>query len=90
MLIGLRSFANTDGAPCVLYSLSLLIESQVQEFMEEIGQGGNPFFESALFKTAEIQFQDMVDNVILGNKLSRQIAGLQPSFPVLVDSFEKR
>ncbi|CAM6105514.1 unnamed protein product [Calypogeia fissa] len=68
----------------------LMDPPEVQEFMEEIGQGGNPFFESALFKTAEIQFQDMVDNVILGNKLSRKIAGLQPSFPVLVDSFEKR
>ncbi|KAL2611175.1 hypothetical protein R1flu_022867 [Riccia fluitans] len=68
----------------------LMDPPEVQEFMEEMGQGGNPIFDSVLLKAAEIQFHDMVDNVILGNRISRQLAGLQPSFPVLVDSFERR
>ncbi|OAE22220.1 hypothetical protein AXG93_412s1090 [Marchantia polymorpha subsp. ruderalis] len=68
----------------------LMDPPEVQEFMEEMGQGGNPIFDSVLLKAAEVQFHDMVDNVILGNRLSRQLAGLQPSFPVLVDSFERR
>ncbi|KAG6544447.1 hypothetical protein Mapa_014085 [Marchantia paleacea] len=68
----------------------LMDPPEVQEFMEEMGQGGNPIFDSVLLKAAEVQFHDLVDNVILGNRLSRQLAGLQPSFPVLVDSFERR
>lgn len=67
----------------------LLDPSEVQEFMEEMGQGTGGL-ESVIVKAAEVYLQDLLDVVLLGNKWSRNLAGLQPSFPVVVDSFERR
>lgn len=68
---------------------SLLDPPEVGDFMEEMGQGG-PAMESAMVKAAEIMTQDCVDSVFLGSKWGRRVAGLQPSFSVIVDSFERR
>lgn len=45
---------------------------------------------SVLSKAAEIQFHYTVDKVLLGNRWLRKAAGIQPKFPYMVDSFEKR
>ncbi|TVU22960.1 hypothetical protein EJB05_32683, partial [Eragrostis curvula] len=67
---------------------SLLEPPEVQELMNEIGPAGIPF--SVVTKAAEIQFLDVVDKVLLGNKWLRKAAGIQPQFPYVVDSFEER
>ncbi len=67
----------------------LLDPPEVQELMEEMGQGGGAM-EWVVLKAVEVQVQDMIDQVLLGHPLSRRLAGLQPKFPVLVDSFERR
>jgi hypothetical protein len=56
--------------------------------MNEIGPARMPF--SVVTKAAEIQFLDVVDKVLLGNKWLRKAAGIQPQFPYVVDSFEER
>ncbi|KAK3159675.1 hypothetical protein QOZ80_1BG0049680 [Eleusine coracana subsp. coracana] len=67
---------------------SLLEPPEVQELMNEIGPPGIPF--NVVTKAAEIQFLDVVDKVLLGNKWLRKAAGIQPQFPYIVDSFEER
>uniref|UniRef100_A0A0A9F375 Uncharacterized protein n=1 Tax=Arundo donax TaxID=35708 RepID=A0A0A9F375_ARUDO len=67
---------------------SLLEPPEVQELMNEIGPAGIPL--SVVTKAAEIQFLDVVDKVLLGNKWLRKAAGIQPQFPYVVDSFEER
>jgi hypothetical protein len=61
---------------------------QVKELMNEIGPAGIPL--SIITKTAEIQFLDGVDKLLLGNKWLRRATGIQPHFPYIVDSFEER
>lgn len=56
--------------------------------MKEIGPAGIPL--SIVTKAAEIQFLDVVDRLLLGNKWLRRAAGIQPHFPYVVDSFEER
>ncbi|KAJ7567445.1 hypothetical protein O6H91_02G147600 [Diphasiastrum complanatum] len=62
---------------------------EVQEFMEELGHSGF-VFDSALVKSVNVCIQDMMDNLIFANKWSRQLVGIQPCFPVHVESFQKR
>jgi hypothetical protein len=56
--------------------------------MNEIGPAGIPL--NVVTKAAEIQFLDVVDKVLLGNKWLRKASGIQPKFPYVVDSFEER
>lgn len=67
---------------------SLLEPPEVQELMNEIGPAGIPL--NVVTKAAEIQFLDVVDKVLLGNKWLRKASGIQPKFPYVVDSFEER
>uniref|UniRef100_A0A0A9EYQ1 Uncharacterized protein n=1 Tax=Arundo donax TaxID=35708 RepID=A0A0A9EYQ1_ARUDO len=67
---------------------SLLEPPEIQELMNEIGPAGIPL--SVVAKATEIQFLDVVDKVLLGNKWLRKAAGIQPQFPYVVDSFEAR
>ncbi|XP_066308141.1 uncharacterized protein [Miscanthus floridulus] len=67
---------------------SLLDPPEVQELMNEIGPAGIPL--NVVTKAAEIQFLDVVDKVLLGNKWLRKASGIQPKFPYVVDSFEER
>ncbi|CAD6233560.1 unnamed protein product [Miscanthus lutarioriparius] len=67
---------------------SLLVPPEVQELMNEIGPAGIPL--NVVTKAAEIQFLDVVDKVLLGNKWLRKASGIQPKFPYVVDSFEER
>ncbi|KXG31523.1 uncharacterized protein LOC8079474 isoform X2 [Sorghum bicolor] len=66
---------------------SLLEPPEVQELMNEIGPAGIPL--NVVTKAAEIQFLDVVDKVLLGNKWLRKASGIQPKFPYVVDSFEE-
>ncbi|KAL5665876.1 hypothetical protein ACJX0J_025984, partial [Zea mays] len=59
----------------------------VQELMNEIGPAGTPL--NVVMKDADIQFLDVVDKVLLGNKWLRKAFGIQPKFPYVVDSFEE-
>ncbi|KAL8127902.1 hypothetical protein AgCh_014736 [Apium graveolens] len=61
---------------------------EVQEVMDEIGPVDIPM--SVISKAAEIQLLYNVDKVLLGNRWLRKATGIQPKFPYLVDSFEKR
>ncbi|ERN05011.1 hypothetical protein AMTRI_Chr01g109500 [Amborella trichopoda] len=61
---------------------------EVQEVLEEMGHPALPL--SLISKAAEIQFLDVVDRVLLGNRWLRKATGIQPKFPYLVDSFEER
>lgn len=56
--------------------------------MDEMGNSGIPF--SVISKAAEMQLLYAVDRVILGNRWLRKATGIQPKFPYMVDSFEKR
>jgi hypothetical protein len=56
--------------------------------MNEIGPAGIPL--NIVTKAAEIQFLDVVDKLLLGNKWLRRATGIQPHFPYVVDSFEER
>ncbi|KAL5220206.1 hypothetical protein ABZP36_024919 [Zizania latifolia] len=67
---------------------SLLEPPEVQELMNEIGPVGIPL--NVVTKAAEIQFLDVVDKMLLGNKWLRKATGIQPQFPYVVDSFEER
>nr|GMC61034.1 Tic22-like protein [Ipomoea batatas] len=61
---------------------------ELQEAMNEIF----PDFPlmSAISKVAEIKLLDAVDEVVLGNRWLRKAIGVQPKFPYMVDSFERR
>ncbi|GAA0159690.1 hypothetical protein LIER_16408 [Lithospermum erythrorhizon] len=61
---------------------------EVHEAMDEMGQHGIPL--SIISKAAEMQLLYAVDNALLGNRWLRKAAGIQPKYPYLVDSFEKR
>ncbi|XP_010546037.1 PREDICTED: uncharacterized protein LOC104818243 [Tarenaya hassleriana] len=67
---------------------SMLEPPEVQEVLEEIGNPGIPL--SVVSKAVEIQLLHAVDNILLGNRWFRKAAGIQPKFPYLVDSFERR
>lgn len=56
--------------------------------MDEIGHPGIPL--SVISKAAEMQLLYAVDRVMLGNRWLRKMTGIQPKFPYVVDSFEKR
>ncbi|KAL2550534.1 Tic22-like family protein [Forsythia ovata] len=62
--------------------------SEVQEMMDEMGDPGIPL--SVISKAAEIQLLYTVDRVLLGNRWLRKAIGIQPKFPYVVDSFEKK
>lgn len=61
---------------------------QVEDLLDEMGNPGIPL--SVISKAAEMQLLYAVDKVILGNKWLRKATGIQPKFPYMVDSFEKR
>ncbi|CAM0880485.1 unnamed protein product [Alopecurus aequalis] len=67
---------------------SLFEPPEVKELMKEMGPAGIPL--SIATKAAEIQFLDVVDRLLLGNKWLRRATGIQPHFPYVVDSFEER
>ena len=56
--------------------------------MDEMGNPGIPL--SVISKAAEMQLLYTVDRVLLGNRWLRKATGIQPKFPYMVDSFEKR
>lgn len=56
--------------------------------LEEMGNPGIPL--SVISKAAELQLLYAVDKVLLGNRWLRKATGIQPKFPYVVDSFEKR
>lgn len=56
--------------------------------MDEMGNPGIPL--SVISKVAEMQLLYTVDKVILGNRWLRKAVGIQPKFPYMVDSFERR
>ncbi|MED6118311.1 hypothetical protein PIB30_001541 [Stylosanthes scabra] len=61
---------------------------EVQEVLDEMGHPSIPL--SVISKAAELQFHYTVDNVLLGNRWLRKATGIQPKFPYMVDSFERR
>lgn len=61
---------------------------QVQEVLDEIGHPAIPL--SVISKAAEIQLLHVVDKVVLGNRWLRKATGIQPKFPYVEDSFERR
>uniref|UniRef100_A0A2P2KRJ2 Uncharacterized protein MANES_06G153500 n=1 Tax=Rhizophora mucronata TaxID=61149 RepID=A0A2P2KRJ2_RHIMU len=67
---------------------SLSEPPEVQEVLDEIGHPGIPL--SVISKAAEIQLLYAVDKVLLGNRWLRKATGIQPKFPYMVDSFERR
>ncbi|XP_022996000.1 uncharacterized protein LOC111491342 [Cucurbita maxima] len=67
---------------------SLLEPPEVQEVMDEMGNLGIPL--NVISKVAEMQLLYTVDKVILGNRWLRKAVGIQPKFPYMVDSFERR
>ncbi|TYI11498.1 hypothetical protein ES332_A09G211400v1 [Gossypium tomentosum] len=60
---------------------------KVQEFLDEVPPA-IPL--SVISKTTEIQLLYAVDKVLLGNRWLRKAMGIQPKFPYMVDSFERR
>ncbi|KAJ8752771.1 hypothetical protein K2173_008506 [Erythroxylum novogranatense] len=67
---------------------SLLEPPEVQEVLDEVGNPGIPL--SVISKAAEIQLLYAVDKALLGNRWLRKATGIQPKFPYMVDSFERR
>lgn len=65
---------------------------EVQEVLDEVGSPEIPFsvISSVISKAAEIQLLYTVDKVLLGNRWLRKATGIQPKFPYMVDTFEKR
>ncbi|PIN16279.1 hypothetical protein CDL12_11065 [Handroanthus impetiginosus] len=61
---------------------------EVQEVLDEMGHPGIPL--SVISKAAEIELMYAVDKILLGNKWLRKATGIQPKFPYMVDSFEKK
>nr|GMC68453.1 Tic22-like family protein isoform 2 [Ipomoea batatas] len=71
-----------------LIAYGILQRHEIHEAMNEIF----PDFPlmSAISKVAEIKLLDAVDEVVLGNRWLRKAIGVQPKFPYMVDSFERR
>lgn len=69
-------------------SCIMFCAGQVQEVMDEIGNPGIPL--SVISKAAEMQLHYTVDKVILGNRWLRKATGIQPKFPYMIDTFERR
>lgn len=67
---------------------SLLEPLEVQEVLGEVGPPSIPL--NVISKAVEIQFHYTIDKVLLGNRWLRKATGIQPKFPYMVDSFEKR
>ncbi|KAK9147388.1 hypothetical protein Scep_006145 [Stephania cephalantha] len=67
---------------------SLREPPEVEEVLSEIGHPVIPL--SVISKAAEMQLLYAVDKVLLGNRWLRKATGIQPKFPYMVDSFEKR
>ncbi|KAL9240486.1 hypothetical protein vseg_014698 [Gypsophila vaccaria] len=67
---------------------SLWESTEAQELMDEMGQSGIPL--SVISKAAEMQLLYATDRVLLGNRWLRKATGIQPKFPYIVDSFERR
>ncbi|KDP22211.1 hypothetical protein JCGZ_26042 [Jatropha curcas] len=67
---------------------SMMEPPEVQEMLDEMGHPAIPL--SVISKAAEIQLLYAVDRVLLGNRWLRKATGIQPKFPYMVDSFEKR
>ncbi|KAF6157579.1 hypothetical protein GIB67_037152 [Kingdonia uniflora] len=61
---------------------------EVQDVLDEMGHPAIPF--SVISKAAEMQLLYAVDKTLLGNRWLRKATGIQPKFPYMVDSFEKR
>ncbi|XP_027358288.1 uncharacterized protein LOC113867280 [Abrus precatorius] len=61
---------------------------EVQDLLDEMGHPSIPL--SVISKAAELQFHYTVDKVLLGNRWLRKATGIQPKFPYMVDSFERR
>ncbi|KAK6155639.1 hypothetical protein DH2020_009887 [Rehmannia glutinosa] len=61
---------------------------EVQEVLDEMGHPGIPL--SVISKAAEIQLLYAVDRILLGNRWLRKATGIQPKFPYMVDSFERK
>ncbi|XP_061337326.1 uncharacterized protein LOC133284339 [Gastrolobium bilobum] len=61
---------------------------EVQEVLDEMGHPSIPL--SVISKAAELQLHYTVDKVLLGNRWLRKATGIQPKFPYMVDSFERR
>jgi hypothetical protein len=56
--------------------------------LDEMGHPSIPL--SVISKAAELQFHYTVDKLLLGNRWLRKATGIQPKFPYMVDSFERR
>ncbi|KAI4351627.1 hypothetical protein L6164_005970 [Bauhinia variegata] len=68
---------------------SLWEPPEVQEVLDEMGPPPSiPL--SVISKAAEIHFHYTVDKVLLGSRWFRKATGIQPKFPYVVDSFERR
>ncbi|KAG0486518.1 hypothetical protein HPP92_008613 [Vanilla planifolia] len=67
---------------------SLFEPQEVQELLTEMDHSALPL--SVISKAAEIQFLDVIDKALLGNKWLRKVTGIQPKLPYIVDSFEER
>ncbi|KAG7016851.1 hypothetical protein SDJN02_21962, partial [Cucurbita argyrosperma subsp. argyrosperma] len=85
-----REIVDDNSAADVLEEMSdsILEPPVVQEVMDEMGNPGIPL--SVISKVAEMQLLYTVDKVILGNRWLRKAVGIQPKFPYMVDSFERR
>lgn len=68
--------------------MAVYFVGKVQEVLEEMGHPGIPL--SVISKAAEMQLLYAVDKVILGNRWLRKATGIQPKFPYIIDSFERR
>ncbi|CAI5476008.1 unnamed protein product [Closterium sp. Yama58-4] len=73
----------------------------MQEFAQELGPmlgafpsaslgSSSPGSTLPLLRDAELVVQECMDRVLLSSQWGRKIAGLEPSFTVIVDSFERR
>lgn len=67
---------------------SMLEHPEIQEVLDEMSNPG--ILLSAISKAAEIQLLYGLDKILLGNRWLRKASGIQPKFPYVVDSFEKR
>ncbi|TYJ10955.1 hypothetical protein E1A91_A11G243100v1 [Gossypium mustelinum] len=61
---------------------------EVQEVLDEVGHPAIPL--SVISKAAGIQLLYALDKILLGNRWLRKATGIQPKFPYMVDSFERR
>ncbi|GAB2227658.1 hypothetical protein Droror1_Dr00009485 [Drosera rotundifolia] len=61
--------------------------TEVDELLDAIEPG---VLFSAVSKIFQMQIMHAVDKVLLGNRWLRKATGIQPKFPYVVDSFEKR